>query len=212
MTAKWVAADAVYGSDYHFRIVLENQGLGYVVGVRTDFAVCVGFRQVRVRELLAEVPTDAWQRLSCGSGSKGPRRYDWAFTRINCPEPKRCQRWLLIRRSVSDPTEVAYFACGGPPGTTLAELGRLAPPRHPELVRPGGGRGDPFAVVALAAEKGGDRLIRLSVPEVWKLLLSLIWNFLPSVERVLGWSVWRRRHQHRARECHYRKRGARPPD
>lgn len=122
VTAMWVTADAVYGSDYHFLIALENQGLGYVVGVRTDFAVCVGFRQVRVRELLAEVPADAWQRLSCGVGSKGPRCYDWAITSLNCPEPKRCQRWLLIRRSVSDRTEVAYFACGGPPGTTLAEL------------------------------------------------------------------------------------------
>jgi SRSO17 transposase len=122
VSARWVAADAVYGSDYHFRTALENQGLGYVVGVRTDFAVCVGFRQVRVRDLLAEVPAGAWHRLSCGAGAKGPRRYDWAVTRINCPEPERFARWLLIRRSVTDPTEVAYFACGGPPGTPLAEL------------------------------------------------------------------------------------------
>lgn len=120
--AKWVTADAVYGSDYHFRFALENQGLGYVVGVRTDFAVTVGFRQIRVRELLAEVPSDAWQRLSCGVGSKGPRRYDWARTRVNGPEPEQCQRWLLIRRSVSDPTELAYFMCGGPPATTLDQL------------------------------------------------------------------------------------------
>jgi SRSO17 transposase len=120
--ARWVAADAVYGSDYHFRIALENRGLGYVVGVRTDFAVCVGFRQVRARELLAEVPAGGWHRLACGAGAKGPRWYDWAVARINCPEPRRYARWLLIRRSVSDPTEVAYFACGGPPETTPAEL------------------------------------------------------------------------------------------
>jgi SRSO17 transposase len=29
---------------------------------------------------------------------------------------------VLIRRSVSDPTEVAYFACGGPPATTIQQL------------------------------------------------------------------------------------------
>jgi SRSO17 transposase len=126
IAAKWVTADAVYGSDYHFRITAENLGLGYVVGVRTDFAVWSGFRQVRVKALLAEVPADAWQRLSCGSGAKGPRLYDWALLRTNCPEPEISTRWLLIRRSVSDPTEVAYFACGGPPGTTLAELVRVA--------------------------------------------------------------------------------------
>lgn len=122
LSAKWVTADAVYGADYQFRIGLEHQGLGYVLAVRTDFAVTVGFRQVRAKALLAEVPADAWQRLSCGAGSKGPRRYDWARTRINCPDPKRCQRWLLIRRSASDPTDVSYFVCGGRPATALPEL------------------------------------------------------------------------------------------
>jgi SRSO17 transposase len=126
LPSKWVTADAVYGSDYHFRIALENQGLGYVVGVRSDFATHLGFRQVRVKALLAEVPADSWHRLSCGAGAKGPRLYDWALVRTNCPEPKTYARWLLIRRSVSDPTEVAYFACGGPPRTTVAELIRVA--------------------------------------------------------------------------------------
>ena len=124
--AKWVTADAVYGSDSRFRFALENQGLGYVVGVRSDFAVCVGFRQVRVKTLLAELPATGWHRLSCGAGAKGPRLYDWAVTRTNSPEPGTYARWLLIRRSVSDPTEVAFFACGGPPDTTLDELVRVA--------------------------------------------------------------------------------------
>jgi SRSO17 transposase len=77
---------------------------------------------VRAKALLAEVPADAWQRLSCGAGAKGPRVYDWALLRTNSPDPDEYARWLLIRRSVSDPEEVAYFACGGPPGTTLGEL------------------------------------------------------------------------------------------
>jgi SRSO17 transposase len=124
--AKWVTADAVYGSDYHFRATAEGAGLGYVAGVRTDFAVCVGFRQARARDLLAEVPADGWHRLSCGDGAKGPRRYDWALLRTNSPEPEEYARWLLIRRSVTDPTDVAYFACGGPPGTALADLVRVA--------------------------------------------------------------------------------------
>ena len=124
--ARWVTADAVYGSDYHFRVALEKHGLGYVVGVRADFAVCSGLRQVRARALLGEVPADAWHRLSCGQGAKGPRLYDWALLRTNSPEPDEYARWLLIRRSVSDSTEVAYFACGGPPGTGLPELVRVA--------------------------------------------------------------------------------------
>jgi hypothetical protein len=82
--------------------------------------------QVRVRTLLAEVPARAWHRLSCGDGAKGPRLYDWALVRTNSPEPDKYIRWLLIRRSALDPSEVAYFACGGPPGTGLEELVRVA--------------------------------------------------------------------------------------
>jgi SRSO17 transposase len=72
------------------------------------------------------VPADSWHRLSCGDGAKGPRVYDWAVARTNAPEPDEYARWVLIRRSVSDPSEVAYFACGGPPATTLNELVRVA--------------------------------------------------------------------------------------
>jgi SRSO17 transposase len=124
--AKWAGADAVYGADYHFRVALEGRGLGYVLGVRSDFAVAVGFRRPRAAALLAEVPADGWHRLSCGAGSKGPRFYDWAALRVNSPEPDEYARWLLIRRSASEPGEVAYFACGGPPSTPLEELVRIA--------------------------------------------------------------------------------------
>lgn len=55
-------------------------------------------------------------------------------------------------------------------------------------------------------------MIRLSVPEVRKLLLKLVWDRLAPAEQTLAWSYWRRAHQHRARRCHYQKRGARPPD
>lgn len=124
--ARWVTADAVYGADYHFRAGIEGHGLGYVVGVRSDHCVCVGFRQARVKALVAEVPAGGWHRLSCGPGAKGPRWYDWAVAPTNCPEPEEYRRWLLIRRSVSDPGEVAYFACGGPPGTTVRQLVEVA--------------------------------------------------------------------------------------
>jgi SRSO17 transposase len=124
--AAWVTADAVYGSDYKFRSAIERRGLGYVVGVRSDRSVCVGFRQVRVAKLLAEAPAEAWHRLSCGDGSKGPRMFDWAIHPVNSPEPEDYARWLLVRRDVDEPAEVAYFLCGGPPGTTLEQLVAVA--------------------------------------------------------------------------------------
>lgn len=124
--ARWIAADAVYGSDDPFRKEIEDRGLGYVVGVRTDQAVWTGFRQVRVRSLLATIPADGWRRLSCGNGSKGPRLYDWVLIPINAPDPELYCRWLLIRRNITDPQEVAYFLCGGKPTTTLRDLVRVA--------------------------------------------------------------------------------------
>jgi SRSO17 transposase len=80
----------------------------------------------RAATLLAEAPAEAWQRLSCGDGSKGPRLFDWAIRPINSPEPDEYARWLLIRRDVEDPNEVAYFLCGGRPGTTLEQLVAVA--------------------------------------------------------------------------------------
>ena len=71
LRAEWVTADAVHGSDHHFRTAVEGHGLGYVVGVRSDFAVRAGFRRVRVGTPLAGIPADAWHRLSCGDGAKG---------------------------------------------------------------------------------------------------------------------------------------------
>src|SRR5690606_19605090 len=69
---------------------------------------------------------EAWHRLSCGDGAKGPRVFDWAIHPVNSPEPEEYARWLLVRRHVDDPEEVAYFLCGGPPGTPLERLVAVA--------------------------------------------------------------------------------------
>jgi SRSO17 transposase len=124
--AAWVTGDEVYGSDGKFRQALERRRQPYVLAVRSDQCVCVGLRQVRVKALTEEAPAAAWRRLSAGDGAKGPRWYDWAAVRINGPEPEGFTRWLLVRRSASDPEDLAYYLCGGPPGTALAELVRAA--------------------------------------------------------------------------------------
>lgn len=47
---------------------------------------------------------------------------DWAVSRTNSPDPEEYARWVLPWWSVSDPTAVADFACGGPPATTVHPL------------------------------------------------------------------------------------------
>jgi SRSO17 transposase len=123
--AAWVTGDEVYGSDGKFRQALERRRQPYVLAVRSDQAVCVGFRQVRVKALLAQAPAGAWQRLSAGDGSKGPRWYDWACLRVNGPD-RDFPRWLLARRSLSDPEDLAYYLCAGRPGTAPQDLVQAA--------------------------------------------------------------------------------------
>lgn len=124
--AAWVTGDEVYGSDGKLRQALERRRQAYVLAVRSDQAVCVGFQQQRVKALTATLPEEFWQRLSAGDGAKGPRWYDWACQRINCPEPEEFARWLLVRRSTSDPDDLAYYLCGGPPATPLKKLVEVA--------------------------------------------------------------------------------------
>jgi hypothetical protein len=50
-------------------------------------------------------------------------------------------------------------------------------------------------------------MIGCTLPEIRRLLVSLIQACAPEVEQVWSWSAWRRRRQYQARLCHYRRRG-----
>jgi SRSO17 transposase len=124
--AAWVTGDEIYGNDGALRRWLEGQQRPYVLAVARSHAIWQDGVQVRVEALLAEVPEDGWQRLDVGAGSKGPRRYDWACARLPYWTPEGWMHWLLIRRSVSDPEEVAFYRAFGPETTTVADLARVA--------------------------------------------------------------------------------------
>ncbi len=51
-----------------------------------------------------------------------------------------------------------------------------------------------------------EELLPLTVPEVRRLLWGLVWRKIADVDEVLDWSRWRRRHQARAKRCHYNRR------
>jgi SRSO17 transposase len=128
--AAWVTGDEVYGGDRRLRVWLEEQDVPHVLAVkRTEplwAATDRGPMQVAAEELSAALPADAWQPLSAGDGTKGPRHYDWARVAIRpLSEPERGY-WLLVRRSLTDPTELAYYVCFGPAAATLTDLVRVA--------------------------------------------------------------------------------------
>lgn len=153
--------------------------------------------------------------------------------------------WLLLRRSIEDSQEISYYAVFAPrEGTTLEQLVKVAGTRwrieagfsetkgevgldEYEVRRwDGWHRHVTLCLLAHAfvgvvrAEEGAlkgtpEDLLPLTVPEVRRLLYSLLLAKLPGEEAVLFWSRRRRRHQLRAKRCHqrsYRRRRLHNPE
>jgi SRSO17 transposase len=126
LPAAWVTGDSVYGDDRRLRMWLEAREQAYVLAVSGKEYVWIGWQQRQVKTVLATVPTDGWARHSAGAGTKGPRWYDWCWLPLAAPmQPAWC-RWLLVRRSVSDPTALTAFVVFAPQDTTLAEAVQTA--------------------------------------------------------------------------------------
>jgi SRSO17 transposase len=129
-----VTGDSIYGGDRRLRVWLEQQAQPFVLAVTCAeplWAVLDGrWGQPRADRIAARIPADGWQRLAAGVGAKGPRWYDWARVRLArlqlTAEEQRWEHWLLVRRSRSDPTEVAYYVVFAPTGTSLRTLARVA--------------------------------------------------------------------------------------
>jgi SRSO17 transposase len=124
--ARWVTGDSVYGDDRRLRMGLEAQPHAYVLAVSGKEYVWLDWHQRQVKTVLAALPEDGWSRLSAGDGAKGPRWYDWRWLSLAEPlEPGWC-RWLLVRRSLSDPRELQAYVVFAPQDTILEEVVRVA--------------------------------------------------------------------------------------
>ena len=125
-----VAGDTVYGNDRRLRRWLEEQEVPYVLAVKNNEPLWAdaegGSTQVAARRLAQGIPGDRWERLSAGEGSKGPRLYDWGRVSIGPWSEPDQGHWLLVRRSITDPEDLAYYACFGAADTLLVELVRVA--------------------------------------------------------------------------------------
>ena len=126
----WVLADAVYGSDFALRSMLEEREQAYVLAVRSNhhlrFVGSAGLIETTPVKVADGIDDDAWSAHAAGEGSKGLRLHHWAQFALpwNCPSGWR--RWLLIRRSRTDPEKQAYYLVFCPVATSLAELAGAA--------------------------------------------------------------------------------------
>jgi SRSO17 transposase len=149
------------------------------------------------------------------------------------------QRWLLVRRNHKT-GELAFYRCWMPRPVPLAMLVRVAGRRWTIEERFQTGKGiagldqhqvrrwrswyrwttlamlaHAFLVVAALTERTchppPSGLISLTCNEVQHLFAALVAVPVVDVGHRLRWSVWRRRHQARARTCHYRRQAAWQP-
>jgi SRSO17 transposase len=126
----WVLGDEVYGSDRRLRMELERREQPFVLAIRSNEKLWAVLEkrlgQHTAARLAASIPPRAWRRLSAGAGSKGERFYDWARLRLTRLQQPPWDHWLLVRRSCTDPKDLAFYVVFGPDRTTLAALARVA--------------------------------------------------------------------------------------
>ena len=234
--AAWVTGDEVYGGDPGLRASLETQQLGYVLAVAKSHTVGTGAGPVRVDALARKLGPRSWQRLSAGKGAKGHRWYDWAWIAIEPGRPGH--HWILVRRN-RHTRELAFYRCYSPRPAPLAALVRVAGIRWSTEENFAAGKSLAgldehqvrrwtswyrwvtlamlalaFLTVAAAAEHvqpPPPGMIPLTRNEIAHLAATLATGGAHEARHRLGWSVWRRRHQHAARACHYRRQAADDP-
>ncbi len=155
---RWVTGDEVYGDSSQLRDAIKaEEGHYYVLAVSSNTSVWTERPAVEpptqktggrprakarlvagasppttVTAVVAAWPEERWQRLTVAEGEKGPRTYDWACGRVvesrdRLPGP---DAWLLARRSLSDPTDIAYYLSNAPLDTPLLTLAQVASSRH----------------------------------------------------------------------------------
>jgi len=153
---RWVTGDELYGASTALRTLIQEQQRWYVLAVKSNTPawsvrpwVVAAAPPARGRPALplrladdaaAATPVIAlvaswsahhWQRLTVAEGEKGPRIYDWAAQRIvecreSLPGP---DAWLLARRSLTQPEEIAYYLSNAPSDTPLLKLAQVASTR-----------------------------------------------------------------------------------
>jgi SRSO17 transposase len=156
----WVTGDEVYGDDPVLRDGIAAERHRYVLAVASNTPAWTerpaGMeprterehqgnrpRQRRhrapdaphaltVKDVVTQWPPTQWHRLAVHMGEKGPIEHDWACARVI--DSRRGfptdDIWLLARRSVSKPSEVAYYLSNAEVDTSLATLANVASSRY----------------------------------------------------------------------------------
>jgi SRSO17 transposase len=123
--AAWVTADSAYGRSHAFRRWLEGLGRAYAVMVPSTHAVWYQGRRQTAGKLAERLPAATWRALTIRPGTLSADRQVWACLALSEACAPGMRRWLLIRRSGDDGSDLGYFLAYGPDGAPEAELLRV---------------------------------------------------------------------------------------
>lgn len=129
LKSAWVTGDTVYGGNSTLPPWLEAQQRPFVLGIAENDGVDLPWQRATYHLPASEVAAHAvteWHRLSAGEGSKGLRWFDWARVRLAEPSQPGWERWLLVRRKLKDPKDLAYYLVFAPSGTLLETVVAVA--------------------------------------------------------------------------------------
>ena len=110
---------------------MEEDHHAHVLAVSGKAYVWRAGRQHQVKTLLAALEAEGWCRVRAGDGAQGPRWYDWCWWPWAAPLRSAWHRWLLVRRRVSDPTELTAYVVFAPEATALETVVQVAGSRWP---------------------------------------------------------------------------------
>ena len=110
----WVTADTLYGCDRRLRHGLEQRYQRYVLAIKSnELLPRDAFWSLNAKYVAEDFAAEDWHRLSAGAGTKGPRWFDWAWRELpyatGGQDAHGWGQWLLVRRSVADPTDLTYW-------------------------------------------------------------------------------------------------------
>lgn len=157
MPMKWVTGDEIYGNAPRLRDAVANSGWLYVLAVGSNTPMWTKRPKTRqpraktggrpqkhahlevgapkhctVAEAVATWGHTHWRRIAISAGEKGPIAYDWAAVRMveRVDTLPGRDSWLLVRRSISDPKELAFYLSNANADTSLEILARIASQRY----------------------------------------------------------------------------------
>lgn len=104
--ADFATGDEAYGINPGLRSRLQRRRLSYVLAVARPTPVNLETGKATAEATIEQVPGAAWQTRSAGAGTKGLRRYDWAWVDL---KPEQSGHAGLLARRNRATGEIAYF-------------------------------------------------------------------------------------------------------